>query len=73
MEIFKKNRDVVAVTPGGVLKGKVKLYAGGKYFIHTAIIDADGYAVKLNRVEKSHVYPIEDYGKASNFFESRYL
>ena len=73
MEIFNKNKDVVVVTSGGVLRGKVKLYAGGTYSIHTAVIDAGGYAVKLNRVKKSHVYPIEDYGRALNFFESRYL
>jgi hypothetical protein len=73
MEIFEKNKKIVVVTPGGVLKGKVIFYNDGKYFLHTTIVDADGYLVKLNRVKKSHVYPIEDYGRASKFFESRYL
>jgi hypothetical protein len=73
MEIFEKNTEVIVVTPGGVLKGKVKSYVYDKYFIHTYVVDADSYAVKVNKIEQLHVYPIKDFGRAVKFFESRYL
>ena len=63
MEIFKKNDDVAVV----------KSHVNGKYLIHTYVVDADGYAVKLGRIGQSFIYPIKDYGRAVKFFESRYL
>jgi hypothetical protein len=72
MREFEKNEKVLIVTSGGVLKGKVKFCVDNKYFIHTTIMDADGYLVKLNGVRASHVYPPEDLGRATNFFKSRY-
>lgn len=72
MQEFEKNEKILIVTSGGVLKGKVKFCVDNKYFVHTTITDADGYLVKLNKVQASHVYPPEDFGRAINFFKSKY-
>ena len=68
MEIFKKGREVVVVTKGGVVTGTVHYYEEARkiYIVST-------YFGMLHNIEPSHVYPKNDYRRASNFFKSRYL
>jgi len=68
MEIFEDGIGVVVVTENGVLRGKIEHYNKARKS-YTII----SYFGILYNVKASHVYPKNDYGKASNFFESRYL
>lgn len=68
MERLKKGKKVVIVSKGGVITGTVHYYEESRnsYIIST-------YYGILHNVKPSHVYPKDDYGRASQFFESRYL
>jgi len=68
MEIFEDGRRVVVVTEHGVLCGKVEHYNKARKS-YTII----SYYGILYNIKASHVYNTKDYGRASKFFESRYL
>ena len=68
MKIFEDGRRVVVVTENGVLRGKVEHYNKARKS-YTVI----SYYGILYNVKASHVYSKSDYGRASNFFEGRYL
>ena len=68
MEIFNDGRRIVVVTENGVLRGKVEHYNKSRKS-YTII----SYFGILYNVKASHVYPKSDYGRASKFFEGRYL
>jgi hypothetical protein len=68
MKTFEKGRKVVIVTQDGVICGSIKQH--NKFRESYTVVSHLGI---FYDVKKSHVYPKSDYGKASNFFESRYL
>ncbi len=68
MDIFEDGRRVVVVTENGVLRGKIEHYNKARKS-YTII----SYFGILYNVKESHVYFKSDYGRASKFFESRYL
>jgi hypothetical protein len=75
MEIHKEGSKVLVVTPNGVIRGRVYQYDKKKkrYTISTLITSSYDSYLTLYNVKPSLIYSVEDFGRASDFFKSRYL